>query len=170
MKRLDYLSWYEYFMAQAILASARSKDPATQVGCCIVDQENKIISVGYNGFPIGCSDDELPWDKNGEWINSKYAYVCHAEVNGIANNYDRLRLKGATIYVSLFPCNECAKIIIQAGIKKVVYHSDKDHNKDFCKAARRLFDMAGIEYVNFNMGKYKKVLINLEEGKANINE
>ena len=122
MKRKDYINWDEYFMGVALLAARRSKDPNTQVGACIVNQENIILSTGYNGFPIGCSDDEFPWDRDSE--DTKYPYVVHAELNAILNAHGR-SLRGAKIYVALFPCNECAKAIIQSGIKEVIYLSDK---------------------------------------------
>ena len=123
-KRKDYITWDEYFMGVAILASMRSKDPNTQVGACIVSQDNKILSMGYNGFPMGCSDDEYPWSREAEGLDSKYLYTTHSELNAILN-YRGGSLEGATLYVTLFPCNECAKAIIQAGIKKLVYDSDK---------------------------------------------
>lgn len=143
-KRKDYISWDEYFMGIAVLSSMRSKDPNTQVGACIVSPEKKIIGVGYNGFPIGCSDDELPWAREGEWIETKYPYVCHAELNAILNS-PVSSLKGATLYVALFPCNECAKAIIQTGIRKVVYLSDKYKDTDATKASRKMMESAGIE-------------------------
>ena len=125
MKRTDYLSWDEYFMGIALLAGLRSKDPGTQVGACIVSQKNKILSIGYNGMPTGCSDDEMPWDRENENpLQTKYMYVCHAELNAILNNAGA-SLQGAKLYVSLFPCNDCAKAIIQSGIKEVIYQCDK---------------------------------------------
>ena len=144
-KRTDYISWDEYFMAVAKLAGMRSKDPNTQVGACIVSQNNKILSMGYNGFPIGCSDDEFPWDREGDMIQSKYAYVTHSELNAILN-YRGGSLKGAKLYVSLFPCNECAKAIIQSGIKTVIYDDDKYANTPGNICSRRMFDAAGVEY------------------------
>ena len=124
MKRADYLSWDEYFMGIAMLSAMRSKDPSTQVGACIVNSEKRILSVGYNGMPRCCSDDEFPWDRDGAPLSSKYLYVCHAELNAILNNAGA-PLNGCSVYVALFPCNECAKAIIQCGIKKVFYLSDK---------------------------------------------
>ena len=141
-KRQDYLSWDEYFMGIAVLSSYRSKDPSTQVGACIVNENNRIMSMGYNGFPSGCSDDEFPWDRTGE--ETKYPYVVHAEPNAILNS--TVSLKDATIYVTLFPCNECAKLIIQSGIKHVVYGNDKYHDQDSFIASRRMFDSAGVTY------------------------
>ena len=118
-KREDYISWDEYFMGVALLAAKRSKDPNTQVGACIVNENKKIMSVGYNGFPLGCSDDSFPWDRTADNdYDTKYPYVCHAELNAILNNAGA-PLNGCSVYVALFPCNECAKAIIQCGIKKV---------------------------------------------------
>ena len=145
MKRQDYISWEEYFMGVAILSAQRSKDSSTQVGACIVNRDRKILSVGYNGMPIGCSDDDMPWERDGELLDTKYAYVCHAELNAILNN-DGRSLKGTTIYVTLFPCNECAKAIIQCGIKEIVYMEDKYAGEDNYIAAKRMLDMAGVKY------------------------
>ena len=118
-KRKDYISWDEYFMGVAILSGMRSKDPNSQVGCCIVSQDNKILSMGYNGFPKGCSDDEFPWDRSGDEFDTKYPYVCHAELNAISNYMGNKRdFNGAKIYVTLFPCEDCTKLIIQNGIKE----------------------------------------------------
>ena len=142
-KRKDYISWDTYFMGVALLSGKRSKDPATQVGACIVNQDNKIVGVGYNGFPYGCNDDEFPWNKTNEWKDSKYPYVCHAELNAILNSTKDL--KGCRIYVSLFPCNECAKAIIQSGIKEVIYISDKDNGKDFNIASKKMFEYAKVK-------------------------
>ena len=133
-------------MAIAQLSALRSKDPNTQVGACIVNTNKRIIGIGYNGFPIGCSDDELPWDREGDFLETKYPYVCHAEMNAITNASNKPELDGATMYVSLFPCNECAKLIVQVGITEVVYLSDKYHDDDIFIAARRIFDMAGVTY------------------------
>ncbi len=145
-KRTDYISWEEYFMAIAQLSARRSKDPNTQVGACIVNSNKRIIGIGYNGFPTGCSDDELPWDRDGDFLNTKYPYVCHAEMNAITNATNKPDLDGASLYVSLFPCNECAKLIVQVGIKEVVYLSDKYESGDIFVAARKIFDMAGVKY------------------------
>ena len=144
LKREDYISWEQYFMATAKVSSMRSKDPVTQVGACIVDSENKIVSLGYNGFPVGISDDKFPWEKTGTLSETKHGYVCHAEVNAILNS-KCISLKGCTIYVNLFPCNECAKLIIQSGIKKVVYEKIKE-KKEATQIAKRMFDYVGIEY------------------------
>lgn len=140
MKRDNYLSWDDYFMGIALLSAQRSKDPNTQVGACIVNQENKIVGTGYNGFPTGCSDEELPWNREGEFVDTKYPYVCHAELNAILNSIQR-DLRSCKIYVALFPCNECAKAIIQAGIKEVVYLSDKYAGTDSVKASKIMFKM-----------------------------
>lgn len=140
-KRKDYISWDEYFMGVALLASKRSKDPNTQVGACIVDQNNVILTTGYNGFPKGCSDDEFPWDREGD--NTKYPYVVHAELNAILNASGK-DLKGARIYVDLFPCNECAKAIIQSGIKEVIYLSDKYANTPATQASKLMLTTAGV--------------------------
>jgi dCMP deaminase len=143
-KRKDVLSWDDYFMSIAMLSAQRSKDPSTQVGACIVSPDKKIVGTGYNGFPIGCSDDDLPWDRDGDFLDVKYAYICHAELNAILNSYGR-NLSGCSIYVALFPCNECAKAIIQSGIKEVVYLSDKYSSIPAHIASRKMFDMAGIK-------------------------
>ena len=143
MKRTDYISWDEYFMGIAMLAARRSKDPSTQVGACIVSPEKIIISTGYNGLPNGCSDDEYPWGREGE--ETKYPYVVHAELNAILNAGGRV-LRGATLYVALFPCNECAKAIIQSGIKEVIYLSDKYAATDVVKASKRMLDSGGVAY------------------------
>ncbi|MBR1724978.1 MAG: dCMP deaminase family protein [Ruminococcus sp.] len=142
MKRQDYITWDEYFMGIALLSAQRSKDPNTQVGACIVSDENKILSVGYNGMPTGCSDDEIPWERDGDPLDTKYPYVCHAELNAILNSGSNLR--GARLYVSLFPCNECAKALIQAGIREVVYLSDKYADSDMTRASKRMLSMAGV--------------------------
>ena len=144
MKRQDYLSWDEYFMGIALLSAGRSKDSNTQVGACIVSDENKILSVGYNGMPTGCSDDEMPWEREGSPLETKYPFVCHAELNAILNRSTG-SLKNARIYVSLFPCNECAKAIIQSGIKEVVYMEDKYADTDGGKASKRMFEMTGVK-------------------------
>ena len=142
MKRQDYISWDEYFMGVSLLAAKRSKDPNTQVGACIVDSNHVTLSTGYNGFPLGCSDDELPWARTGE--DTKYPYVVHAELNAILNSGGK-SLRDATIYVGLFPCNECAKAIIQSGIREVVYLDDKYANEKSTLASKRLLSMAGVK-------------------------
>ena len=145
MKRKDYISWDEYFMGVSLLSGMRSKDPNTQVGACIVSEDNKILAMGYNGFPLGCSDEEFPWEREGDVEETKYAYVTHSELNAILN-YRGGSLQGAKLYVSLFPCNECAKAIIQSGIKTVIYDDDKYADTPASRASRRMFDAAGVEY------------------------
>ena len=145
MKREDYISWDEYFMGVAKLAGMRSKDPGTQVGACIVGQDNKILSMGYNGFPIGCSDDEFPWEREGDTLKTKYPYVRHSELNAILN-YRGGSLAGAKLYVTLFPCNECAKAIIQSGIREVIYDCDKYAETPSVRASKRMFRAAGVAY------------------------
>lgn len=147
-KRQDYISWDEYFMGVSILSGMRSKDPNTQVGACIVSQDNKILSMGYNGFPIGCSDDEFPWVREGDPLENKYFYTTHSELNAILN-YRGGSLEGAKLYVSLFPCNECAKAIIQAGIKTIVYDSDKYAMTPSTIASKRMLDAAGVKYYQY---------------------
>ncbi|MFQ9511495.1 MAG: deoxycytidylate deaminase [Lachnospiraceae bacterium] len=146
-KREDYISWDEYFMGVAMLSGMRSKDPNTQVGACIVSPDNKILSMGYNGFPIGCSDDEFPWNREGEPGETKYYYSTHSELNAILNY--RGNLEGCKIYVSLFPCNECAKAIIQAGIKTVVYDSDKYAGTPAVVASKRMFHASGVTCIPY---------------------
>ena len=150
-KREDYIDWDTYFMLIAKISSMRSKDPNTQVGACIVNNERKIVSCGYNGAPHGFSDDSFPWDREGEFLETKYPYVCHAELNAILNSNADLR--GDTIYVDLFPCNECAKAIIQCGIKKVIYLCDKYNGTKENIVAKKLFDECGVEYEHFEPTK-----------------
>ena len=140
-KRQDYISWDEYFMGVAMLSAMRSKDPNTQVGACIVSEEHKILSMGYNGFPLGCSDDEFPWNREGE--DNKYFYTTHSALNAILN-YRGGSLEGATIYVTLFPCNECAKAIIQSGIREVVYDDDKYADTAMVIASKKMLRAAGV--------------------------
>ena len=148
-KRVDnVLTWDEYFMGLAHLSALRSKDPNTQVGAAIVDENHRVVSVGYNGFPTGVSDDEFPWSREGGVLTSKYAFVVHAELNAILNSQRSVR--GCTIYVSLFPCNECAKAIIQSGIKKIVYESDKYNGVDTNIASKRMLKAAGVELVRIS--------------------
>ena len=149
-KRSDYLTWDEYFMGVAFLSGMRSKDPNTQVGACIVSDDNKILSMGYNGFPKGCSDDDFPWNRDAEDpLCSKYFYSTHSELNAILN-YRGGSLEGAKLYVSLFPCNECAKAIIQAGIRTVIYDSDKYADTPSVIASKRMFDAGGVRYYKYN--------------------
>ena len=158
-KREDYISWDEYFMGIAMLSARRSKDPSTQVGACIVNSRNKIMSVGYNGFPLGCSDDCFPWDRSGDEYETKYPYVCHAELNAILNNGGS-SLEGCKIYVALFPCNECAKAIIQSGIKEVIYLSDKYADTVGVRASKRMFDAAGVKYTQLKTER-ESICVNL---------
>ena len=143
MKREDVLTWDEYFMGLAHLSAKRSKDPSTQVGAVIVSKDHRVVGIGYNGFPNGCSDDEFPWDREGEFAQTKYPFVVHAELNAILNSNSDLR--GCSIYVSLFPCNECAKAIIQSGISRIVYESDKYADTDGTKASKRMLKAAGVQ-------------------------
>ena len=144
-KRTDYISWDEYFMGVAKMSGMRSKDPNTQVGACIVSQDNKILSMGYNGFPTGCSDDDFPWCREGEPLDNKYFYTTHSELNAILN-YRGGSLEGSKLYVSLFPCNECAKAIIQAGIKTIIYDSDKYADTPSVIASKRMLQASGVEF------------------------
>ncbi len=147
-KRKDYISWDEYFMSVACLSGMRSKDPNTQVGACIVSRDNKILSMGYNGFPLGCSDDEFPWGREGEELETKYPFTVHSELNAILN-YRGGTLDGSKLYVTLFPCNECAKAIIQAGIRTVIYREDKYRDTAQVIASKRMFRAAGVEYCQY---------------------
>lgn len=163
-KRKDYINWDEYFMGIAVLASKRSKDPSTQVGACIVEGDcstnsnpNTILSIGYNGFPIGCSDDEFPWDRDGDMLDTKYPFVVHAELNAILNARGK-SLIGSKIYVALFPCHECCKAIIQSGIKEVVYLSDKYAETDSVKASKKMFNSAGVKLTQLVLSKKEIVL------------
>ena len=163
MKRTDYISWDEYFMGVAKLAAHRSKDPSTQVGACIVSPDDIIISTGYNGMPKGCSDDEFPWGRDGS--ETKYPFVVHAELNAILNANGR-DLRGSRVYVALFPCNECAKAIIQSGVKEVVYLSNKYDGTPSVEASKRMLDAAGVKYTQLRPTT-KKITIDLvpEEDK-----
>lgn len=152
MKRETYLNWDDYFMSVALLSGMRSKDPSTQVGACIVNKNNIIESIGYNGLPKGCSDDEFPWEKEGSNLDTKYFYVVHAELNAILNAKGK-DLSGCSIYVALFPCNECAKAIIQSGIKEVVYLSDKYWETDSVKASKKMFNAAGVRLRQLTPGE-----------------
>lgn len=151
MKRSDYIDWDAYFMGIAILSTHRSKDPNTAVGSCIVSSDNKILSVGYNGMPVGCSDDEFPWGRDGDPLSTKYLFVCHAELNAILN-YSGTNMQGAKIYTTLFPCNECTKALIQSGIREVIYLSDKYADTDSVRAAKKMMST-----VNINFREYKPI-------------
>jgi len=160
MKRTDYITWDEYFMGVALLAAMRSKDPNTQVGACIVDGENRILSTGYNGFPSGCSDDEFPWEREGGFSETKYPFVVHAELNAILNARGK-NLTDSKIYVALFPCHECAKAIIQSGIKEIIYLSDKYKDTESTVASKRMLDRAGVKYTQLSMDN-KKIILNYD--------
>ena len=161
MKREDYITWDEYFMGIALLSAERSKDPSTQVGACIVSENNKILSTGYNGMPIGCNDDEMPWEREAEKPNdTKYPFVCHAELNAILNSPSLMNNKNAKIYVALFPCNECAKAIIQSGIKEIIYACDKYAQTDAVIASKMMLDRAGVQYRKYE-SKGKKLTLSL---------
>ena len=146
MKRTDYISWDEYFMGISLLSGMRSKDPSTQVGACIVDSDNRIVSIGYNGFLNGCSDEDFPWEREGDFLNTKYPYVVHAEQNAILNARGK-NLEGCSIYVNLFPCHDCARNIIQSGIKKVYYLEDKYKDTDSTEASKFMFEKAKVECI-----------------------
>lgn len=160
-KRQTYISWDEYFMGVALLSAKRSKDPHTQVGACIVNDKNKIVGAGYNGLPIGCDDDSFPWAKQGDFLDTKYPYICHAELNAILNNIG-MDLKDCKIYTALFPCNECTKAIIQSGITEVIYLSDKYQDTDAAKASRKMLETAGVSY--------RKVTSELDKIELSFNE
>ena len=148
-------------MGVALLSAKRSKDPNTQVGACIVNEKNKIVGAGYNGLPIGCDDDVFPWSKQGDYLDTKYPYVCHAELNAILNNIG-MDLKGCKIYTALFPCNECTKAIIQSGITEVIYLSDKYDGTDASKASKLMLEKSGV--------KYRKVKTSLPDLVLSFNE
>ncbi|MBO6048208.1 MAG: dCMP deaminase family protein [Spirochaetales bacterium] len=157
-KRTDYITWDEYFMSVAMLSAMRSKDPNTQVGACIVNQDKKIVGTGYNGFPIGCSDDVLPWGRDGNPLQTKYPFVCHAELNAILNSISR-DLRGCTLYVVMFPCNECAKAIIQSGIKEVIYRDNKYPDSDSVKASTLMLKQAGVNVRQLVLNKTIEIKI-----------
>jgi dCMP deaminase len=159
--RKDYLTWDEYFMGVALLSGRRSKDPNTQVGACIVNTQQKIVGAGYNGLPIGCSDEDFPWEKQGDFLNTKYPYVCHAELNAILNNIG-MNLSGCRIYTALFPCNECAKAIIQSGIKEVIFLSDKYDGTDVSIASKKMLDTAGVTYRKVKVNR-KSIELSFDE-------
>ena len=159
MKREDYITWEQYFMGLALLSAERSKDPSTQVGACIVNKDNKIVSVGYNGAPTGYYDDkDMNWERDGDFLNTKYAYVCHSELNAILNSNTDVR--NCKLYVTLFPCNECAKVIIQSGIKEIIYLSDKYDGTEGNIAAKKMFDACGVSYKKYETkGKELKLTL-----------
>ena len=161
-KRKDYISWDEYFMGVAYLSALRSKDPNTQVGACIVSDDNKILSMGYNGFPRGCSDDDFPWGKEHEQddpYQAKYFYATHSELNAILN-YRGGSLEGSKLYVTLFPCNECAKAIIQCGIRTLIYSEDKYGDTAAVRASKRMLNAAGVRYYQYGKtGRQLKIFV-----------
>lgn len=159
----EVLNWNEYFMAIAILSSRRSKDPNTQVGCVITDDRNVIVSIGYNGLPRGC-DGDFPWAREGKFEDTKYPYVVHAELNAILNS-KCADLKNCKIYTALFPCNECAKAIIQSGIKEIFYLCDKHHDDAIFRVSRKLLDAAGVKYTQLDFGN-KEIVISLDKDKV----
>jgi dCMP deaminase len=152
--RKDHLSWEDYFMGIAVLSSQRSKDAQTQVGACIVNRDQRVVGIGYNGLPFGCEDEDYPWEREGDFLNTKYPYVVHAEPNAILNSTQSL--KNCTLYVTLFPCHECAKLIIQSGIKEVVYMEDKYNGSDSNLASKRMFTSSGV-----NFRKYQQIEVKL---------
>ena len=157
MKRQDYISWDEYFMGLALLSAKRSKDPGTQVGACIVGADKRVLTIGYNGLPAGCSDDEFPWEREGDPLETKYFYVCHAEMNAILNS-GHSDLRGSIVYTTLFPCADCTKAIIQKGIAEVVYLSDKYADDDLFVAAKKMMKSAGVQFRPYQPTKKEIVL------------
>lgn len=162
-QRKSYLTWDEYFMGVAYLSSLRSKDPSTQVGACIVSKDNRILSIGYNGAPNGFEDKFFPWDREGKFLETKYAYVCHAELNAISNfRGNKKDLEGAKLYVTLFPCNECTKLVIQNGIKEIIYLSDKYANTDGTKASKIMLEECGVKFTEYPKDKRKNFTVELK--------
>lgn len=159
-KREDYICWDEYFMGIAVISSLRSKDPNTQVGACIVNAHNKIVGIGYNGLPRGCSDDDFPWGKEGDFLDTKYPFTCHAELNAILNSVGS-NLDGCRIYTTLFPCNECTKALIQVGIGEIIYLSDKYSETNVVKASKLMLDTSKVNYTPFNSNR-NNLLINFK--------
>ena len=155
-KRTDYINWDQMFMGVALLVANRSKDPSTQVGSVIVSPDNKIVSTGYNGLPNGCSDDEFPWEREGDFLDVKYTYITHSEINCIINSYGNLR--NHRLYVTLFPCSECAKVVIQSGIKEVIYLEDKYHDTPSAIASRRMFNASGVSYKQYKLSGKRIIL------------
>lgn len=155
--RKNYINWDDYFMGLALLSAMRSKDPNTQVGACIVNADKRVVGIGYNGLPRGCEDNDFPWEREGDFLETKYPYVCHAELNAILNSIKSL--DGCTIYVALFPCNECTKAIIQSGIKEIVYLSDKYNGTDANKASKKMLDAAEVKYRKLETER-KEIILN----------
>ncbi len=167
-KRANYLSWDEYFMSTAFLSSLRSKDPATRVGACIVNSQSRIVGIGYNGMPRGCPDNKMPWGKSStNELHNKYLYVCHAEMNAILNK-NAAHVENCTIYSTLFPCNECAKMIIQSGIKEVVYYSDKHGEKPATIASKRMFELAEVAIRQFRPKTDRLIIDFTDVDKINV--
>ena len=163
-QKLDYLDWDEYFMGVAELSAMRSKDPSTQVGACIVSSDNRILSIGYNGAPNGFEDKYFPWDREGEFLDTKYPFVCHAELNAISNfRGNKKDLEGAKLYVTLFPCNECTKLVIQNGIKEIIYLSDKYKNTDGTKASKIMLNKCAVKITEFPKEKRKTLVLTLKK-------
>jgi len=154
---MDRISWDEYFMGIALITAKRSKDPSSQVGAVIVDDDHKVVSIGYNGMPRHIDDNDLSWNKN-EGLDNKYLYVCHAEFNAILNSRNGSSVQGCTIYVTLFPCNDCAKAMIQTGIKHVIYLSDKYADRIETQASKKLLSLAGITFEEYK-GRFKEVIL-----------
>ena len=162
-QRTDYLTWDEYFMGIAQLSSLRSKDPSTQVGACIVSEDNRILSIGYNGAPNGFEDKYFPWDREGEFLQTKYPFVCHAELNAISNfRGNKKDLVGAKLYVTLFPCNECSKLVIQNGIKEIIYLSDKYKDTKEIKASKLMLEKCGVKMTEYHSEKGKSLTLSLK--------
>ncbi|WP_022819911.1 deoxycytidylate deaminase [Fusobacterium russii] len=155
--RKNYINWDDYFMGLALLSAMRSKDPNTQVGACIVNADKRVVGIGYNGLPRGCEDNDFPWEREGDFLETKYPYVCHAELNAILNSIKSL--DGCTMYVALFPCNECTKAIIQSGIKEIVYLSDKYNGTDANKASKKMLDAAEVKYRKLETER-KEIILN----------
>ncbi len=147
------LNWDEYFMLQAMIASFRSKDPSTKVGCVFVDQKNHQLSMGYNGFVAGFDESKLPWgkDKSTDLEHQKYGYVVHSEANAIL--HAKTDLKDSRVYVTLFPCHECAKMLATVGVNEVIYLSNKYEGTPENNISKKIFDMGNISYRKFNINE-----------------
>lgn len=162
-QRESYLTWDEYFMGIACLSAKRSKDPSTQVGACIVSKDNRILSIGYNGAPNGFEDKYFPWDRDGDYLETKYPFVCHAELNAISNfRGNKKDLEGAKLYVTLFPCNECTKLIIQNGIKEIIYLSDKYGHTEGTIASKMMLDKCNVKFTEYPKKIKKKITLEIK--------
>lgn len=159
-ERMNNISWDEYFMGVAMLSAMRSKDPSTQVGSCIVTEDKRIVGIGYNGAPKGFDDKDFPWARKGDFLKVKYPFVVHAEANAIMNA--TTNLKGCILYVALMPCNQCAQLIAQSGIKEVVYISDKYKDVDVFKAGKIILNKAGIKIRKFK-SENKTLMIDFDK-------